>query len=40
MYKKNIWIDSKTVNIIASGCFSSNYKVRLLACLFLISTTE
>lgn len=40
LYKRKVWNDTKTANIIASGAFSSNYKVRLLACYFLISTTE
>lgn len=40
LYKKNIWNDSKTVNIIALGCFNPYYKVRLISCHFLIETTE
>lgn len=30
LYKKNVWNDSKTVNIIATGCFSKITKVDLL----------
>lgn len=40
LYKKNIWNDSKTVNIIALGCLNPYYKVRLISCHFLIETTE
>lgn len=40
LYKRRIWNDAKAANIIASGCFNNNYKVRLLAAYFLISTTE
>ena len=40
LYKKNIWNDAKTVNIIASGCFNEYYKIKLISCFFLISTTE
>ncbi|CAD8143186.1 unnamed protein product [Paramecium octaurelia] len=40
LYKKNIWKDNKCVNIIAQGCFNQNYKIKLLACYFLIETTE
>jgi hypothetical protein len=27
LYKKNIWNDAKTVNVIATGCFSKLTKV-------------
>jgi len=40
LFKKNIWNDHKTVNIIAQACFNDYYKVKLAACYFLISTTE
>lgn len=40
LYKKNTWNDDKTVNIIAQGCFNDYYKVKLIACYFLIETTE
>lgn len=40
LYKKQVWNDSKTVNVIASGCFNENQKVVLLASRFLIETTE
>ncbi|KAI4471869.1 hsda/sda1-related [Holotrichia oblita] len=32
LYKKNVWNDSKTVNVIATGCFSKITKV-MVACL-------
>lgn len=28
LYKKNIWNDPKTVNVIATACLSKNAKVR------------
>lgn len=40
LFRKDIWSDSKCVNMIASGCFSSSQKVRLIASYFLLSTTE
>ncbi len=40
LYKKNIWTDNKTINIIASGCLNPFYKVKLISCNFLIETTE
>ncbi len=39
LYKKNIWTDNRTVNIIADGCFNSSHKIRLIASHFLITTT-
>lgn len=39
LYKKNLWNDVKTVNIIASGCFNEYYKIKLISCYFLIETT-
>ncbi len=39
-YRRNIWIDNRTINIIADGCFNASAKIRLIACYFLISTTE
>lgn len=40
LYKKTIWNDQKTVNIIAHGCLSESYKIKLIACYFLIETTQ
>lgn len=40
LYKKNIWNDDKTVNIIAQGCFNDYYKIKLIACYFMIETTQ
>lgn len=40
LYKKGVWTDQKTVNIIASGCLNDNYKIKLISCYFLVSTTE
>ena len=39
MYKKSLWNDAKTVNIISHGCFNDWYKIRLICCFFLIETT-
>ncbi len=39
-YKRNIWTDNRTVNIIADGCFNASPKIRVIACYFLITTTE
>lgn len=32
LYNKNIWNDAKTVNVLATGCFTKTTKV-LVACL-------
>ncbi len=40
LYKKNIWTDQKTINIIATGCLSDSYKLKLISCYFLVATTE
>lgn len=38
LYKKNVWNDAKTVNVVASGCFSKITKV-MVACLkFFLGT--
>jgi protein SDA1 len=39
LYKRNIWTDNRSVNIIAEGCFSQSPKIRIIAAHFLISTT-
>jgi len=31
LYKKNVWNDAKTVNVIATACFSKVNKVRSVA---------
>lgn len=43
LYKKNVWHDAKTVNVIATACFSKITKVRnceiiffFLRCVILI----
>lgn len=38
-YRRNIWTDNRTVNIIADGCFNASPKIRVIASHFLISTT-
>ena len=40
LYKRNVWTDNRTVNIIADGCFNASAKIRLISCLFMMSTTE
>ena len=40
LYKKNIWSDAKTVNVISTGCFNENPKIVHLVAKFLIDTTE
>lgn len=39
LYKRNIWTDTRTVNIIAEACFAPSTKIRLMACFFLMETT-
>ena len=41
LYKKNVWNDAKTVNVIASiGCFSKTTKVMVGALKFFLGTDE
>lgn len=41
LYKKNIWNDKKTVNVIASvGCFSRTTKILVAALKFFLGTDE
>lgn len=40
LYRKNIWNDAKTVNVISSGCFNENPKIVHMVCKFLMDTTE
>jgi protein SDA1 len=39
LYKRGLWNDVKTVNIIAGGCFNEYYKIKLISCYFLMETT-
>jgi protein SDA1 len=39
LYKRNVWTDNRTVNIIAEACFAPSSKNRLMACHFLMETT-
>lgn len=39
LYKRNIWTDIRSVNVIAEGCFNSSPKIRMISSYFLISTT-
>ena len=38
LYKRNIWNDEKTCQIIAEGVFNRNYKIVYMACSFLIDS--
>lgn len=39
LYKRNVWTDNRTVNIIAESCFAPSSRSRLMACYFLMETT-
>lgn len=39
LYKRNVWTDTRSVNIIAEACFSPSSRIRLMACHFLMETT-
>lgn len=39
LYKKQVWNDAKTVNVISSGCLNNHPKVVLYASNFLTETT-
>lgn len=38
LYKKNVWNDMKTVNVIATGCFSKITKVMVASLKFFLGT--
>ncbi|KAI8086691.1 SDA1-domain-containing protein [Halteromyces radiatus] len=40
LYQKNIWNDSKTVNVIAEACFSPVTKISVTAVKFFLNTNE
>jgi len=37
LYKRKIWNDDKTVNVISEGCFSNNPKIVVSACKFFLT---
>jgi len=39
LYKRNVWNNEKTANIIAQGCFNRNWKIVYMACQFLIDSS-
>ena len=39
LYKRNVWTDTRSVNIIAEACFAPSSKIRMMACHFLMETT-
>lgn len=39
LYKKKVWVDKKTINMISEQCMNSNHKMKLMAGHFLIETT-
>ncbi len=40
LYRKNVWNDGKTVNVIAQGCLHKHGKICRLACEFLLQPRE
>ncbi|KAK9874434.1 hypothetical protein WA026_002774 [Henosepilachna vigintioctopunctata] len=40
LYKKNVWNDTKTVNVIATGCFSKITKVTVASLKFFLGKDE
>merc|ERR1712142_441945 len=40
LYKKNVWKDEKTVNVITTACFSKVTKVMVTALKFFLGTDE
>jgi protein SDA1 len=36
LYKRKIWNDDKTVNIISEACFNENPKIVVAACKFFL----
>ena len=38
LYRKNVWNDAKTVNVISTGCFSKIRKVMVASLKFFIGT--
>lgn len=37
LFKKQIWNDEKTVNVIAEGCHNENPKICVSACKFFLT---
>ena len=40
LYKRDIWTDTRTVNIISQGCLSQSPKIRMISAFFLLQSTE
>jgi protein SDA1 len=40
LYKKNVWNDAKTVNIISEACFSQVPKIAATAIQFFLNTND
>lgn len=40
LYTKNVWKDTKTINVISSACMGTYDKSVKLACMFFVDTTE
>ena len=36
LYKRKVWNDAKTVNVIAEACLNSNPKIVVAACKFFL----
>merc|ERR1719167_961445 len=40
LYRKNVWRDAKTVNVIATGCFSKETKILVTATKFFLGSDD
>jgi len=40
LYRKNVWRDAKTVNVIATGCFSKETKILVAATKFFLGSDD
>ena len=40
LYKRNIWNDEKTANILSQGVFNKNWKIVYMACRYLIDSAD
>ena len=37
LYRRKIWNDEKTVNVISEGCLNNNPKIVVVACKFFLT---
>ena len=40
LYRKRVWNDEKTVNVISTACFSDDSKMIVAACRFFLGSYE